>query len=607
MAPQHDKPGKAKAKAKPVTAHPLFPAVVALWFGALFGLGSLAIRVGLLETVVLASRIDTVIPAAAPPLGVSARILLALVLAALGALIGATIARRIARPKPEVRERKRNPFGTSAAPVSVRARDSHPDAPARKPISAHEELGSEPVFAGRRRSMLALAQDDEREFMPQEFAPLPGGMPQLHDAYVAEEALELGDFAAGSDDYFAPSVAAAAEIPAFQPRAAYEPVAERQQFMAVETAELVPVDVGSAPLDFAPPADAMEGRQVFGMAHRQPDEVLDRLGITDAEFEDLPPVAIPAAHPAFGEPTSAEIAAVGEPELPTDKVGMVELAERLAQSMQRRRERAVQARSEAEARAAAANQIAIEFAAIESIVPHEPIAAEPVFAIALDGLADPVASDPAALAGEALASVAMVGFAHPNDIPAPPVPSTFESASAVTTPFAAMPAALRPVGYGDDGLDEDEALASLLPLRQIAMPSAPSFAAPTPVTAPEPANEPDPSEEAVPEESFSSLLDLNQPAPVRQTFIRIEESEPVSVAIEPVVIFPGQAARPFAVEPAGVDVSDDANTFRRFDAPASAEAGQQVAASVAPAHDAAEAERALRAALANLQQMSGAA
>ena len=30
-------------KAKPITSHQLFPAVVALWFGALFGLGSLEI------------------------------------------------------------------------------------------------------------------------------------------------------------------------------------------------------------------------------------------------------------------------------------------------------------------------------------------------------------------------------------------------------------------------------------------------------------------------------------------------------------------------------------------------------------------------------------
>ena len=62
----------AKGKA-PISRHPLFPAVVALWFGALFGLGSMAIRPGLIEDMVLAAGIDTLVPAAAPPLGMTAR------------------------------------------------------------------------------------------------------------------------------------------------------------------------------------------------------------------------------------------------------------------------------------------------------------------------------------------------------------------------------------------------------------------------------------------------------------------------------------------------------------------------------------------------------
>ncbi|HNN56270.1 MAG TPA: hypothetical protein PKG84_08010, partial [Novosphingobium sp.] len=81
MAKQKRKP----AKAKPITANPLFPAVVALWFGALFGLGSLAIRPTLIETLVMKSRIDLIVPAAAPPLGLTARMLIALILAAFGA------------------------------------------------------------------------------------------------------------------------------------------------------------------------------------------------------------------------------------------------------------------------------------------------------------------------------------------------------------------------------------------------------------------------------------------------------------------------------------------------------------------------------------------
>ena len=65
MAKQARKP----VKSPPITSHPLFPAVVALWFGALFGLGSLAVRPTLIEGLVLKSHIDLIIPATAPPLG----------------------------------------------------------------------------------------------------------------------------------------------------------------------------------------------------------------------------------------------------------------------------------------------------------------------------------------------------------------------------------------------------------------------------------------------------------------------------------------------------------------------------------------------------------
>ena len=57
---------RKQAPAKPITEHQLFPAVVALWFGALFGLGSLAVRPSLLESLVRSSRIDLIVPAAAP-------------------------------------------------------------------------------------------------------------------------------------------------------------------------------------------------------------------------------------------------------------------------------------------------------------------------------------------------------------------------------------------------------------------------------------------------------------------------------------------------------------------------------------------------------------
>ena len=151
---------KRKAPAsKPVTQHQLFPAVVALWFGALFGLGSLAVRPGLVEELVIKSRIDLIVPAAAPPLGVTARMLIALCLAALGAMIGAVIGRRLARPKVEARERKRSNLAT----------------PAEAPVARYQQADALEVSAtpANRRRALAI-EEEEAKFVPLDLAPPAG-------------------------------------------------------------------------------------------------------------------------------------------------------------------------------------------------------------------------------------------------------------------------------------------------------------------------------------------------------------------------------------------------------------------------------------------------
>lgn len=78
--------------------HPFTPFVAALWFAALLGLGSLAVRATVLENAVLALGLDRLIPAAAPPLGFTARLLLALGLAVTGAALGYALTRRLAGP-----------------------------------------------------------------------------------------------------------------------------------------------------------------------------------------------------------------------------------------------------------------------------------------------------------------------------------------------------------------------------------------------------------------------------------------------------------------------------------------------------------------------------
>lgn len=85
------------AQVQPVTAHPLFPGLVTLWFGALLGLGSLAVHPAVLESTLQISRIEQTIAAQLPSIDLAGRTLLALAFAATGCLIGLVAARTIQR------------------------------------------------------------------------------------------------------------------------------------------------------------------------------------------------------------------------------------------------------------------------------------------------------------------------------------------------------------------------------------------------------------------------------------------------------------------------------------------------------------------------------
>lgn len=652
---------KRKPASKPITSHQLFPAVVALWFGALFGLGSLAVRPSLLESVVMASRIDLVIPAAAPPLGVTARILVALVLAAIGSTIGLIIARRLTRPKPEVRERKRTKLADreEAAP-------RYTNHPAFNEAEDDEPAGG--ILAQRRRAL--TIEHDEEDFVPHEMAPLPGGAPQIldiskvgFDAPPPHAALDLGAYQAEPvRQEFQPQPVAEAPPPAEQPAmVAPAPAAAPRQIFGqpvdgdhidqtfvqaagfkttvfdTETPEpLFPPrfaqsepapEVAAAPMAVPPRFGAPEADPVVPQFTVPPAPAVEAFAVppmAPAAFAVPEPVVEPAPAPvAMPEPVSppavpvamTPIAAPPEPLPSPAGLGMTDLASRLAESMARRRAARAAAAGGVPAPVAAAPAPVAEVAPVQAAAPVMPEAAlpEPAPAIA------PVP--------QAFAAPVAAPFAAPVEpeapIPAPFAP--FAAASAAEPPQpapaapapAAIPAAMRPLDLG--GFEEEvEPLSSLLPPRHIAMPAAPLAAAP--VAAPEPAPfampqaiapEPEPQpepetvegtagEEPVAEDKFGSLLGVPiQPAGPRAGLVRIEEPEADSAEIEPVVIFPGQMARPQA---------EEAAPFRRFDAPANAEQGQPIAAdNAAPAVDREEAERALRMALANLQRMSGAA
>ena len=460
---------------KPITSHPLFAAVVALWFGALFGLGSLAIRPALFESLVLKSGIDLIIPAAAPPLGVTARILIALAMAACGAVIGAILAHRMTRPKAAPVARKRS------------VRSTAPEPKARRPISAHDELGEsldapterESILTSRRRPL--SVEHEERPFQPPEMAPLPGGLPPILAEAPVTPTATPAPFAAPA----APEATAEAEAPldlgAFVAPLA-QPVALDWEAAQPAASATPPFEVPPAFAPFAPPASP-----------------------APASFAPAP----------FTAPRAAEPAPPVEPVTPPQTIAtarpatleMTDLALRLQESMARRRA----------ARNATARPVEPE---VEATVATE---AAPVTA---------PAEPPVELAAPPAPFTSANLFLEPT--PAPAIPAA---------PLA-MPAALRPIDFD---LAEDEADLGglgLLGPRHLTMPSAPAAAAPESATAfaPEP-EEQAAEEEAVPtsEQAFGSLLDLGAAAP-RAGFVRIDEPEPAAAPIEPVVIFPGQLA-----------------------------------------------------------------
>lgn len=155
-----------RRQVRPITGHPLFPAVVALWFGALFGMGSLAIRSTLIEDLVISARIDLLIPAAAPPLGLTARILIALALGAFGAVLGGWLGRKLGEARSLDRQ-------------------CHRDAAAMEPSTPATPIDDDHDLTVRRRMLARKAQ--EPCFEIDELAPLPGGPPQIFA--VAETAI----------------------------------------------------------------------------------------------------------------------------------------------------------------------------------------------------------------------------------------------------------------------------------------------------------------------------------------------------------------------------------------------------------------------------------
>lgn len=320
------KPREKPAK-PPITSHPLFPVTVVLWFGALFGLCSVAIRSGLIEHAVLVSGIDHVIPMAAPPLGNTMRILLTLMMTALGCMVGVLVAKRLAKPLPQqaARRRRSTPASTEAeSPVAMFG---------RKSIAPQDDEGASPDVDDApvtvRRRQLAITTPDAED-VP-DLAPLPGGAPILQ---VADLELESFDAAFDDDTWLrrrdpaepAPATATAEDAtahsdPADQPDAAaprgnrlFDAYVQASRPIEPETSAQVP----------AP------GFDLLAQSFATPEPTV----------EERAPAPITANEPADEQPATGALygtAAERIASAPLDALSHVELLERLALTIARRR------------------------------------------------------------------------------------------------------------------------------------------------------------------------------------------------------------------------------------------------------------------------------
>ncbi|MHA6317947.1 hypothetical protein ACXYN8_09830 [Altererythrobacter sp. CAU 1778] len=590
----------------PLSAHPVFPAIIALWFAALMGIGTLIVPNALFEQLSTASGLSAIVPEAAPPLGFKAKLLIALAFALLGAITGLFLGLKVARMQRPRRVRQR---AVSTQPKRT------------VPLDARRDLGEafdapqvgRPPETARRRALTVGSEEGLSELL--QAPPAPVTVPEADDALILFDQAPLPRMV--DESASAPSAADRRSRQMFQP-AEPEPPAPIAQFIVEEAAPAAEFeeDEAEAPTPFAELQAAMgkvtvadEGeepsdpapRQVFQppMAEEAADAgpfVVESDDENDESEEEVISFAAPSLARQVFQPTAAEESASDSLESPAEEeplpdweqqddlelnvddevheapvspvtaatvtarpvterdlgtLGTVELAERLAIAMTRRN-RATQGQT----------------------VRQEPTEFTPAAPI------DAARSEPQPQAG--------LRFAQSR--------------------VADVPKALRPFDAANIDEPADEEPLDLTLSDHVAAHSAPNFASfRTSFTLQDHISH-DPDSDEDEDETYSSLLAMRPQPRVVTEHIRIED-EPVSDdSGEPAVTFPGQAPR------------SAASASRLFDRPVdvSAPTGAENSAGSIPQLnpenvpartqlESSEAERQLRSALATLQKVSGVA
>lgn len=567
---------------QPIIRHPLFPATVALWFGALFGLGSLAIRPTLLESVVVSLGIDAVVPVMAPPLGATARMLLALSLAAIGGIIGAKLARTIAGTgrRKKRGDRLGSIFGAKQQPATQRRRQlAIEDRPARP------SYGENAPVPGTSPKILDVAEFDldgfEAEMAKDEVQDEPGPVRRF-DAEAApagEEPVQaftpepapseaaLGDAPACKEERSGltadAGLAPEPDLGEFDEDVQWPGVRKPVAFEhAVDPAEspAEPVDENLPRFDLR---NAFEGKpnSVFATAPVQP--LFNRAQQTpraEMPASDAPLAAAEPeeANPApFAAPQQAR-PAVAEAVMPQAFQPEPVEPPAFLNDASRNEELPVPDAKEQFEPAALDNPAASRLMTAD---PEDLSHVELLERLALalkrrNDKAQETKPDAAAKPTEPVAAApfapapqeTQAATARPAELPAAarePVEAELQAAAM----HSEVPAALRPIGFDEE--EDDDRLLSFVPPRRIGIAS--EAAEPVPDIDAAPAAEISPveaedddeetlEEEQALEEGYSSLLSLSRSNTGQSSgFVRIEEPEPVG-EIEPVVVFPGLGA-----------------------------------------------------------------
>lgn len=335
-----------RRKAPPVTAHRLFPAFAALWFAALFGLGSLAISGTALGALVMMSGLPALVPAAAPPLGFTAHVLVAFGLALVGAALGLVLGLRL-RPAGAVQPWAAPvvaPMNVSAiasgasdaeADYKVRARDAHPDAPPRRPLVLTEAF-ADPISEGLAAEPAHPETELPETELPQTVLPQTALLRQKPAPAAQDGAPESGiwipEFIPGGADAVQPLDLAELdlEVPVEEPVFAQvfvpapEPEVHEPEAQEPDVLELATVDETAI---YAEPTDSIAPEAPVEAA----TEVFPATPALIAATPQLP-ISFAATQPDVAEGAWSPVASA-----PLDSLGLVQLIERLALSMAARK------------------------------------------------------------------------------------------------------------------------------------------------------------------------------------------------------------------------------------------------------------------------------